>query len=144
MSLGLLRQPGGFEGFNALRSNGVRQAIAEVATPWSNSSSTSTTEDLLDLPDLAVMATTYAVRRSRFLMNSTEVGRSKPSAILKVPSPVTFTRRPLRQRRRSRRAATEDALREAEEVATAAKVGTAAKLHVDEEPGTRGHLLGGG
>jgi hypothetical protein len=30
MSLGLLRQPGGFEGFNALRSNGVGQAIAEV------------------------------------------------------------------------------------------------------------------
>src|SRR5215207_2620172 len=115
-------------------------------TPWSNSTSTSTSEDLLDLPDLSGEGDDV---RGATVTVFDELDRGRPVQAVgddpEVPVPLHLHEAArVRQRRSSRRAATEGALREAEEVATAAKVGTAAKLHVDEEPGTRGHLLGGG
>ena len=83
-----------------------------------------------------VSVTTYAV----FLMNSTEVGRSKGSidgAERAVPVHL-HEAAGVRRRRSTRRAATEAALREGVEIATAAE------LHVDEEWGTGGHLSGAG
>ena len=74
-------------------------------------------------------------------MNSTEVGRSKGSSkttVLNVPSPFTFTRLPVFGAAGAPgRTATEHALREREQIATAAE------LHVDEEWGTGGHVGSG-
>ena len=81
-----------------------------------------------------VRVTTYAV----FPMNSSEVGRSRPSVMtVKVPSPLTLTSAPVFGTAYSVGTRVDRAVREGVETA-------AAKFHVKEERGAGGYLRGGG